>query len=624
MKQNRHFTGKLVYAITFILLIPAILWLWARYTMQIVRFPAIESTITGCILMIAGGLLMLWAMFVLIKIGKGLPMNAYPPPVFVSSGPYRVFRHPIYFGFVVQMIGSFIFTGSGSGLWLVTPITILGIIALVWGYEKIDLEKRFSGQKIKTVFDLPGNYSEAPKLRDYLVSLFLVVSLLFLINFIITKLAGTIPPVFGEPLKLISGLENPFLAYLSIVFIIAFPFFLKRNDLLRDWVISVIFSFFYLLFITLQYPSVGAQYLPVQGSYLFTVPVFLLFISLRAMYRQSVKTGIIFTIIVLILVIIQLSDSRSASLHFNISVLIFLFSAFYLRIWLLIKNLAEKIANSWKEWTFGKIRIINHGIYTGLGTTFIILVAGVLAGKDYTLAILICSILLTICAALWAQFIEGSEKLKRPFGYYGAVVGIVFGSIFVWVIGLNVWVVLGVASVTMPWGQALGRLRCLVNGCCHGCQVNSSIIGIRFHHHRSRVNNISGLKGELLHPTQLYSIIWLFFTGIILFTLWLNHISNPFIFGLYLVLTSLGRFVEEAYRGEAQTIVIKGLRLYQWIAVFVCLTGMIISTIKVDPVVINPVFSWESILYSAIGGLFVFIAMGVDFPYSNARFSRLV
>ncbi len=241
------------------------------------------------------------------------------------------------------------------------------------------------------------------------------------------------------------------------------------------------------------------------------------------------------------------------------------------------------------------------------------------------MALLVFTILVTLFAALWAQIIEGSAKLKRPFGYYGGVVGILFGSLAVWAMGLNGWVIIGVGSVVMPWVQAIGRLRCLVNGCCHGRPSDNPYIGIRYFHPRSRVCNISGLKGELIHPTQLYSILWLFFVGIFLFSLWnKDAISTPLIFGLYLILTSLGRFVEEAYRGEVQTPSIKGLHLYQWTAIISVVTGILMTVIQIEPAVITPGFSWETAMAAAISGLFIFFAMGVDFPTSNVRFSRLV
>ncbi|MCK5468850.1 MAG: prolipoprotein diacylglyceryl transferase, partial [Cyclobacteriaceae bacterium] len=245
-------------------------------------------------------------------------------------------------------------------------------------------------------------------------------------------------------------------------------------------------------------------------------------------------------------------------------------------------------------------------------------------GDDYAWAILIFAFIVIVFSALWAQIIEGSEKLKRPYGYYGALVGIIFASLVIWAIGFNVWVIIGVISVVMPWVQAIGRLRCLINGCCHGGKVYNPTIGIRYFHHRSRVCGISGMKGELLHPTPLYAILWLFLIGFILLSLWNHNFSSPFIFGLYLILTGIGRFVEEAYRGEVQTPILKGLRLYQWTAILSVIIGIIMTIIQVDVVVITSDFGWETILSAIIGGLFTTFAMGVDFPYSNARFSRLV
>jgi protein-S-isoprenylcysteine O-methyltransferase Ste14 len=624
MKKTTHVTRKFLYAIIFLFIIPPGLWFWAKYTEDLIKFPAIESTTAGWILTIGGSLLMLLAMFTLIKYGKGLPMNAYPPPRFVKRGPYRLLRHPIYWGFGILMVGYFILAGSASGLWLVSPITILCMITLVMGYEKIDLKKRFPDETIKTVLDLPENKAESFGVRVRFASLFWVVALLLLGNFITGKLAGNIPTLIGKSLVVNLGFENPYLPFLSFLFIISIPFLLKRKDILREWALSGILALSISIFIALIFPALGAQFLPPDNSILIAVPIFLIFISLKSIIRQSKQLAVFFGFIAVALVIIQLTNSRSAVLHFTGSILIFLLSANYCRIWFFLKNSTEKIANSWKEWVFGKVRVINHGFYVGLGTFFGILLAGILSGKEYAWAILIFAFTLIVFSALWAQIIEGSEKLKRPFGYYGALVGVLFASLGGWVSGFNIWVIVGVISVVMPWVQAIGRLRCLINGCCHGGKVDNPTIGIRYFHHRSRVSGISGMKGELLHPTPLYAILWLFLIGFILLSLWNRNFSSPFIIGLYLILTGTGRFVEEAYRGEVQTPIIKGLRLYQWIAIFSVIIGIIMTVIYVEPIVITPAFAWETVAAAIIGGIFTTFAMGVDFPYSNARFSRLV
>jgi hypothetical protein len=320
----------------------------------------------------------------------------------------------------------------------------------------------------------------------------------------------------------------------------------------------------------------------------------------------------------------QLTISNSPWLHLIVGTIIFLFAAYYEPIWLMLKNLSEKVANSWQEWIFGKVRVINHGFYAGISAFLGILIAGILAGNEYAWALLAFALVVTIFSALWAQIIEGSEKLKRPFGFYGALVGIIFASLVVWAMGYHVWVIIGVVSVVMPWVQAIGRLRCLVNGCCHGAKTENDLLGIRYFHHRSRVCGISELKGEPLHPTPLYSILWLFFSGFLLLVLWNKGFSYAYIFGLYLILNGIGRFVEEAYRGEVQTPIVRGLRLYQWTAIASIMVGIVMTCIPIAVVALQPVSGWETIVAALLGGAFTLFAMGIDFPFSNARFSRLV
>ena len=86
MKQRTHIAGKILYAAFFTILIPAIVWLWARFTEDVVILPPVGSKTVGWVLMATGGLLMVWAVLDLIRYGKGLPMNAYPPPLLVKEG----------------------------------------------------------------------------------------------------------------------------------------------------------------------------------------------------------------------------------------------------------------------------------------------------------------------------------------------------------------------------------------------------------------------------------------------------------------------------------------------------------------------------------------------------------
>ena len=453
-------------------------------------------------------------------------------------------------------------------------------------------------------------------------------------NYVILFLSATVELLIGGTWDISFLSTYSILATLSFIFVISPGFLISKKNILKKWTISLTIGAFLLVYCSLLWPEVGAQYFVHNGNGLFngnwwftlieSVPLAFVLISLNALLNERRKWNILVVLLAIIFIFYLLSQSNSSILHLIVSLFVYLLAFNYTQVWKFLKTSSNTIANSWKEWIFGPVRIINHGFYVGFGAFFGIFLAGWLAGPVYAWALLAFSVSVIIFSAIWAQIVEGSEKLKRPFGYYGALIGILFASFVVWLMGANVWVIIGVVSVVMPWVQAIGRLRCLINGCCHGEKTNNEILGIRYFHHRSRVCGLSNLKGELLHPTQLYAIIWLFLVGFILLELWMNDFSYPFIFGLYLIITGLGRFVEEAYRGEVQTIIWNGLRLYQWTAIITVVIGILLTTITIDKVSIVPEWSLDIFLAAFLGGFVTFFAMGVDFPTSNARFSRLV
>ena len=89
------------------------------------------------------------------------------------------------------------------------------------------------------------------------------------------------------------------------------------------------------------------------------------------------------------------------------------------------------------------------------------------------------------------------------------------------------------------------------------------------------------------------------------------------------VLVGLGRFVEEHLRGEPQTLVVAGLRLYQWLAMAFVVGGAVLTTLGSTAAPTAPRFDPGSLAVAVVVGAICYIAYGVDFPGSNRRFSRL-
>jgi prolipoprotein diacylglyceryltransferase len=188
--------------------------------------------------------------------------------------------------------------------------------------------------------------------------------------------------------------------------------------------------------------------------------------------------------------------------------------------------------------------------------------------------------------------------------------------------GINLWIVFAAICVAAPWIQGIGRLRCLVQGCCHG-RATATVEGIRYNHPRSRVCRLTELAGVSVHGTPVYSILCNAVTGAALIRLVQLRASSALICGVYLLLSGLGRFVEEAYRGEPQTWVWRGLHLYQWIAMGTVVTGAALTCVHDSPPLTEFPPRLGSVLLALGCGAVAWFVTGVDFPESSRRFARL-
>ena len=294
------------------------------------------------------------------------------------------------------------------------------------------------------------------------------------------------------------------------------------------------------------------------------------------------------------------------------------------RIWKLLLKWAEKKANSWKSYRFGKLRIINHYIYSGLAGGTGAFTVVLILGKGYIPYVFILMIIGLLGAAVIGQILVGStNKLSRPFGYFGSLIGISVAGLSLSAFQWDLFRILAAFSVAAPMIQAIGRIRCLIQGCCHG-EKTKDRIGITVENPHSRVCMLSHKGGVPIHPTQLYSIIGNIILEIYLLCLWFSGIKLTVIAGMYLIGAGIIRFIEEAYRGEPLTKIICNLRIYQWFSLIMYFCGMIVMSLPSENT-----FMWSFKDYRAaiVAGIVFFIissfAMSTDFPDSNFRYSRL-
>jgi protein-S-isoprenylcysteine O-methyltransferase Ste14 len=567
--------GKFLYGILFVAVIPSLLILWAKQTGDIIKLPVLEKTWPGYILAAFGIALIVAGMLHIWFLGKGLPMNAFPPERLVTRGIYAFTKHPIYAGAVIVSFGLSSIFQSSSGLWLVSPLFTLMTAAWVAGFENERTKEVFGDQNYTTFLSLPLKDTYQPSVKER-ISSYLIVFVPWLIIYKAWTFSGApgdvlvANPPFGEDLS-IRYLSNAFYMVM-LFFALAVPVIIRSRSFLR-------------IFISSMWSAVI-----IAGLICFAFPV-----AMKAF-------NLVWAFIV--------AGYFATGLRLNGWM------------WDLIRLQTEKLANSWREWRVGPVRVINHGVYGGAAGLAGTLIAGFFLGPDYTVIGFTVMLFVIIGAGLWAQIIEGSPKLLRPYGYYGGLTGGLIACLLASLV-FHISFLTLVASFAMaaPWIQATGRLRCLVQGCCHGKPCDPSL-GIRFTHPLSRVNKISGLNGEPLHPTQLYSIACNLISGIILIRLYIVGMPAVFIIGIYLIMNGIGRFVEESLRGEAQTPYLAGMRIYQWIALINVVIGAVCTTIN-DTSTITFQFNNKSVFLALIMGLIVMFASGVDFPSSNKRFARL-
>ncbi len=642
-RRTAALVARLAYGLLFVLGVPVLLIAWARLLTPHITLPQFHLPRSGLAVQLAGALLAASGWHALLMHGHGLPMNAFPPTTHVRRGSYRYLNHPIYIGFGALCFGTALFFGSAAGFWVVAPMTVLTMAALVCGYETHDLRTRFpAASRTRPLISLPEAGDEAPQPWQR-ASCYVLVLAPWLVLYELVQLLGIPRAAISTYLpgeRALPVIEWTEAIYATPYFIVAMiPLLARTRSILREYCVLGLLATAFCTFIYVTLPLIAPPHpftphswlgalLAAESAANNTVAAFPSFhviwalLAARAIarsYPRGAAAAWLWSFAVAVACL-------TTGMHSLADVLAG-FATYWLllrrhALWQWLRSAAEHVANSWREWRVGPVRIINHGIYAGMGAALGVYIAGI-ASQAPVSFIMIVAVAAVVGAGIWAQLVEGSSVLLRPFGYYGAIFGGMAATIALAVAGADTPLLLGAFALGAPWVQAWGRVRCLVQGCCHGAPADA-LTGIRYQHARSRVTQLAGLRDVPLHATQLYSILWNAALGVILLRVWAAAGAPALVFGLYMMLNAIGRFVEESYRGEPQTPVVYGLRLYQWLAIASLLIGMagtVLPAARAPDIAV-----WFDADYFGAALVMLVLttaAMGLDFPDSSRRFSRL-
>lgn len=633
--------ARIGYGALFVVALPLALAAWALRLDGLVTLPSVGGPLSGGIVAGGGLVLVLASMRDLWVHGRGLPMSAFPPEQLVARGSYRWLRDPIYVGAVLLTAGIAILADVPAGLWIVTPVFALATAAWVHGFERSRTVARF-GALPTPWLRLPPDTDDRVTWQDR-SSVLLLVFVPWLVLYLAVERLGA--PQWA-PLAYLPGERNwPVLPWTEAIYAATYPLVVlaplvaPTRAALRRLAIGGLLATAAAVATYLLLPVIApAKPVPGEGfwqqlmrwerrgdSPVTALPAFHLVWAMlagRVYANRWPRARIVVWIAVATVGLSCITTGMHAMMDLVAAAALVALVEHRAVLWAGVRRATERLANSWLEWEVGPVRILSHGAWAGLCAMVGLGVSLSLVGMAHREEMLLMMAVAILGAAVWAQVVEGSAQLLRPFGYFGGAFGAVGVAALIEVTRGTGWLILAGFGVGAAFAQAIGRARCLVQGCCHG-RVAAEAVGIRYHHPRSRVVRLAGLGGQPLHPTPLYSFLWMMLVGAILVRLWLAPVGPAFVVGWYFILSGIGRFVEEHFRGEPQTATVAGLRLYQWLALGFLVVGAAATTVAA-PAVPRPMVPPPGVApVIVLAGLLTWAAYGVEVPGSNRRFSRL-
>jgi phosphatidylglycerol---prolipoprotein diacylglyceryl transferase len=205
-----------------------------------------------------------------------------------------------------------------------------------------------------------------------------------------------------------------------------------------------------------------------------------------------------------------------------------------------------------RKWGLNAARVMDLGIY---------LIIAALVGAKLMLVV--------VDFSYFREHPREILSLARAAGvfYGGLIVAVPVGLWLGRRYGLPMWTTADLFAPGIALGHIIGRLGCLLAGCCYGRETDLPW-GITFTNPVAAANAGTPL-GRPLHPTQLYD------AGaellILVFLLAFERRGRPYpgrTFWLYMLLYAISRFIVEIFRGDPRGVIM-GLSTSQFLSVLI-------------------------------------------------------
>ena len=192
--------------------------------------------------------------------------------------------------------------------------------------------------------------------------------------------------------------------------------------------------------------------------------------------------------------------------------------------------------------------------------------------------VIVCTVGGFVVAKIFFWLVELPEIMADPsfilrtmgdgFVVFGGIVGgILAGHLYCKIKKLEFRLYFDLLAPSLALGQAIGRIGCLLAGCCYGKPTDSAL-SITFENSMYAPNHVA------LIPTQIYSSILDFVHFLLLLFISKKKTANGQVAGCYLILYSIVRSVMEVFRGDTERGHVGILSTSQFIAIFVFLYGV--------------------------------------------------